>query len=299
MIRTFILIMNKASGNDAKARSREIILERLKAAGATVTLAEFSPKEDVAAFCDKTVRHAAETGAAVIAAGGDGTINTVAGFCHRYNVVMGIVPLGTFNYFARDLGIPLDAAAAADVLTGGSPRSVGAGFANDQIFLVNASIGLYSRVIRDREEDKARFGRYRLVALASAVASFFRHQNVFDVEIGTGAQQIRRRTLMVFTCKNRFQLENLGLARAKDVAADRLAFTILKPLTRLQAARTLLLGLAGALAQEERVEEYSAPAFTLATRKPQARIVVDGEIVRLQTPLLFRAVPNALQVIAP
>lgn len=299
MARRFTLIINKASGNDAKAQSREIILGRLQAAGAEVELAEFSPDEDVAAFCEQAVQKAARTGASVIAAGGDGTINTVAGFCHRYGVTLGIVPLGTFNYFARDLGIPLDAAAAAEVLVTGRPRHVAAGFANDQIFLVNASIGLYAKVIRNREEDKARFGRYRLVALVSAVASFFRRQKVFDVEIGTGAQQIRRRTLMVFACKNRFQLENLGLAGAADAAPDRLCFTILKPLTRLQAARTLLLGLAGALAQEERVEEYSAPAFTLATRDRHARIVVDGEIVRLQTPLLFRAEPSALTVIAP
>lgn len=291
--------MNAASGNDEKAATRALILERLRDLGCQADVVEIAAGADVPACCEAAVRAAQKDNAIVVAAGGDGTLNAIATACHRHGAPLGIVPLGTFNYFARDLGIPLDPAAAAETLAHAPLRPVSAGMVDDRLFLVNASIGLYAEVIRNRENVKARFGRYRVVALAAAVASFFRRRRIFTVSIDVGGQTITRQTMMVFVCNNRFQLETLGLQRAGDIAPDKLCISILKPASRLQIARILFRGMLGAMGGESLVEEMVAGTFSIQTKRNHLRVVTDGEISRQQAPLDFRALPAALQVIAP
>lgn len=298
MTRRFRIIMNAASGNDAKDETRRLVLSRLQELGCTAEVVDIAAGADVAERCDAAVAQAKQDGAIVVAAGGDGTLNAIAAACHKQEVPMGVIPLGTFNYFARDLGIPLDAEAAATVLAQAPLRPVAAGDVNGRLFLVNASIGLYTQAIRNRENAKARFGRYRIVALATAIAGFFRRR-VFAVTIDSDAGSVTRRTMMVFVCKNRFQLEKLGLAMAENIAPERLCLSVLRPVSRLQVARILFRSMLGAMQGESRVEEMAAPRFRVDTARRHLHAVLDGEIVKLDAPLEFRALPAALHVIAP
>src|SRR5256885_3573742 len=83
---------------------------------------------------------------------------------------MGVVPLGTFNYFAREQALSLDPAQAVQdilqALQAGQMRPVNVGLVNERLFLVNASLGLYPRLLDERERASTRFGRTRLVAIA-------------------------------------------------------------------------------------------------------------------------------------
>ena len=113
------------------------------------------------------VRDAAQAaladGGLVVAAGGDGTINAVASAALRAGVPLGVVPMGTFNYFSREHGLALDPEAAVQdmlqALRNGDLRPVQVGFVNRRMFVVNASVGLYPKMLADREMASRRFGR--------------------------------------------------------------------------------------------------------------------------------------------
>lgn len=105
----------------------------------------------------------------VVAAGGDGTLNAVAKKLMHTNIPMGIMPLGTFNYVARALDIPIDVALAAEVIAVGQPREVHVATINDQIYLNNASLGLYPLFIKKRELYNQYLGRFPLHAYTSAL----------------------------------------------------------------------------------------------------------------------------------
>lgn len=299
MPRRFTLIINDGSGHDDKNSVRQRILDRLHAAGCEVEVAELESGCDIGSRCAETIKKARDSGRMIIAAGGDGTVNTVASLCHATGTPFGIVPLGTFNYFARGLEIPLEVEAAADVLASAPLHDIDAGMVGDKLFLVNASIGLYVDVIRNREKHKSRFGRYRIVALLSAFLTFVQSRKIFTLNIDTQAGAIRRRTQMLFVGNNRFQLENLGLAGADKVDAGNLLAAVLKPVSRWQGTRLIVLGLLGRMHLESRIEEFAAPAFTVDSARKRLHAVIDGEIASLETPLHFRLMPGALQVIAP
>ena len=113
-------------------------------------------------------------GTAVVAVGGDGSLNTVAQAAHAAGCPMGVIPYGTFNYFARTHGIPTDPAAAVRLLLDAHPSPVQVAALNNRLFLVNASLGLYPELLQERETFKARFGRSRWVAFVAAGATLLR-----------------------------------------------------------------------------------------------------------------------------
>ena len=299
MQRRFTVILNSGSGSKTGEQMHAAITHAMGQAGAPVTIVDIGGRPDIMAVIKQTVVQAHANGDVVVAAGGDGTINTVAGVCHRAGATMGIIPLGTFNYFARENNIPVEVDGAIKVLLTGQAKTVAAGRVNDRLFLVNASFGLYTTVIRNREQVKKRFGRYRIVALASALWCLLRGRATFGVDIESHGQILHRDTSMVFVGNNKFQLESLGLATAETEGPDTISMVLLKPVTRLQTARLLLRGLLRDMRSEERLEEFSASHITVQTTRKHIACVMDGEIVNVQAPLEFSAVPDALQLICP
>lgn len=294
-----IILLNIGSGSREKEEAERQILGVLQAGGRAATVVRLFPPSRIPALLDKAAKQAKATGAILVAAGGDGTINSVAGQCYRHHLPMGIIPLGTFNYYARALGIPLEPVEAVAVLLSGRMRPVDVGFVNDRMFLNNASFGLYSRLIRNREEDKSRFGRFRLVAIASAIKTVISGRRPFAIRLIAPESVQLRRTEMVYVCNNPVQLENIGVPMTRCIETGCLAVLILKPLKRLSMLRLFWNGLIRNLGEDDRLETFCTKHLSVETRRRSMDVVVDGEVIRCQTPLSFRVARQALQVVVP
>ena len=148
------VIANKASGTNA--RDAEAIDRALEVFGEVAVLRHWSPQEDLAAI----VRRAVDAGAStVVAAGGDGTAMAVAQALLGSPAALAVLPLGTFNYFARGLGLPQDPEEAARTILKGQRHRVQVGMVGNQVFLNNASLGVYPAILKERETVYARWGR--------------------------------------------------------------------------------------------------------------------------------------------
>lgn len=143
-------IVNAAAGSSDAEAKREIVEAALRAGGRRGDLLFCSPAELIGVSHQAATR-AIATRTAVVAVGGDGTLNTVAQAAHAAGCAMGVVPQGTFNYFARTHGIPADPADAVRQLLLSVPAPVQVAGINDRVFLVNASLGLYPELLEDRE----------------------------------------------------------------------------------------------------------------------------------------------------
>ncbi|RJF99683.1 diacylglycerol/lipid kinase family protein [Noviherbaspirillum saxi] len=293
------VILNAGAGGTAAQMTRSRIEQALSALDYPCTIVEVASGQKLLEVGRKAVLNASQTGGIVVAAGGDGTVNTIASLCCEYRVPLGIIPAGTFNYFARDLGIPEDPDAAAKLLLAGDIAQVSVGYVNGKLFLNNASFGLYSKLIRNREEDKARFGRFRVVAVLSALFSLLSGVRPFGVQLQIGNESLLRKTSMVFVANNLLQLSKLDTDLAGATPEDRLAVFVLRPTGRLDMLRLLLRGAFRNLASDPHLETFCTDAFDTETRRRHVDVVVDGEIVRCATPLSFRVARHALGVIVP
>ena len=295
------IVFNATSGSeDAEAASRQIA-HRLSGAGQPHEMFPVERGTDLGATIGRAVHAAREAGGAVVAAGGDGTLNAVAQAVWNANLTMGVLPLGTFNYFSRAHNIPTELDEAIQALLASRTESVALGMVADRVFLVNASVGLYPRLLEEREAAKKVFGRYRVVAMLSALATMVRGRSVLTLELHVHGQTRVIRTRTLFVGNNELQLRQLGLAEALDVEQGSLAAVTLQPLSVMRTLWLVLRGAVGRLDGAEGVDSFAFDTLTVRPRRGTRRLKVamDGEVLRLETPLEFRVAPRPLQLLVP
>ena len=121
---------------------------------------------------DITTRAVKDNYQTIIAGGGDGTISSVAGVLAGTGRILGVLPLGTLNHFAKDLQIPLDIEGALNTIVASNIMQVDVGEVNGRFFLNNSSLGLYPRIVREREkQQRLGWGKWTLVGQANEAAT--------------------------------------------------------------------------------------------------------------------------------
>lgn len=237
--------------------------------------------------------------ATIIAAGGDGTICAVAGVLAGTGIAMGIVPMGTFNFFARSLGLPNDPAGAIAALITADPQQVNVGEVNGKLFLNNASLGLYPALLERREAAYARFGRSRLAAYWSGLRTLVTYDRPSRMRITIDGRTEHLRSPMIFVAQSAYQLDQYGMEGADLIRDGKFAVYIAPELRRWQ-----LLGFAlrVALRTARPYRDFTLEAgseITIETRKSRRTIARDGEREKMVAPFRFKVLPAALTVLVP
>lgn len=243
-------------------------------------------------------RDASRRASIVVAAGGDGTVSSVAAALAGSRAALGVLPLGTRNHFAKDLQIPLELRDAVAVVAAGRTGRIDAARVNDRLFINNCSIGVYPGAVEVREALR-RQGHGRWRALAVAAWRAFRNYHGMSVEIAANGAVRTRRTPFVVVGNNAYTLDGLdmgGRARLDEGAL----FAYLTPRTRARDVPILMIKGLSRAARSGEFEILRAAALTVATRRAAAvRVAIDGEVATLDQPLRFRACPGALEVVLP
>ena len=297
MVRRAHLIANSKSGHGKGALLAEQAPHICKELGYELIIYDIENSYDFETQCQKAIDAAGKDEGIVIAAGGDGTIRGVAQAAHNTSVRFGAIPCGTFNFFARTHLIPEDPLEAFRLALLGSVTKVRLGSINGNVFLINASLGLYAQAIRDREKRTSRFGRNRIVVIVSTFISLLSDHLLLKVDLLIDGAIKSVRTPMIFIGNNSLQLRDLALEVARCMKIDSLAVVMMKPITKLETLRIIFRGLFKTLDNEEKLETFCVDELTIYTRKPSHEIALDGEILRMSSPLRVKALPGALNLV--
>ena len=297
------IVFNLGSGSGDEARARAAIQQACDAAGRAFELMGVGDPRQLPALAREAVQRAQQARGVVVAAGGDGTLNAVAQAVLGSGCAYGVLPQGTFNYFSRTHGIPSDTAQAMQVLLHASAQPAQVGLVNGRVFLVNASLGLYPKLLEDREGWKQQFGRSRLVAFGAGLVTLLRGYRSLRLRIEVQGEARKVRTPTLFVGNNALQMEQLGFPLAKDIDGGALAAIMLRPVSRLSMLALLLRGAFGKLGDADHV--LSIPCVKLHVHAARAfgarriKVATDGEIVWLPMPLEFAVAGEPLWLIRP
>jgi diacylglycerol kinase family enzyme len=234
----------------------------------------------------------------LVAAGGDGTVSAVAAQALAHGLPLGVLPLGTRNHFARDLGLPLALDEAIAVVAAHRLRAVDVGEVNGAFFLNNASIGLYPQVVAERQYEQRHFARGKWNAMLHAALHVLRHPDAYEVVLDLDGREERRRTPAVFVGNNPYVLEGPRMGHRERLDGGALGIVVLRPRRSLGWLWLALRALFGRLTLGD-VEPHVARAFRLDARRDALPVARDGEAGTLSPPLRFLVRPNALQVCVP
>ena len=300
---TFHIILNAGSGRHDAGDTRNIIEHRLTAVGRDYELTMVEQAGRLDDIARKTLARAQQQQGIVVIAGGDGAINAVTQVVLGSGCPLGVLPQGTFNYFARTHGIPCDTLQAVETLLTARITPVQVGLVNDRVFLVNASLGLYPQLLEDREAYKQQYGRSRLVALVSGLVSVLRHHRQLRISLEHAGQVRDMRTPTLFVGNNPLQLAQIGIPLIDALAQGELAAIMPKPVGTLALLGLMLRGAFGQLGETENVVSFGFKHLRVGSRQfyrqRRVKIATDGEIVWLRAPLEFRVAPEPLYLLKP
>jgi diacylglycerol kinase family enzyme len=289
-----IVCLLNAASNSGKAEDVRARLDALFAThGLTATILGCDSADIV-----RSLHEAVTQGAGMlVAAGGDGTVNTVASVAADTGAILGVLPLGTLNHFAKDNGIPLDLEAAVATLAAGRTAHVDAGEVNGHIFVNNSSIGLYPQVVHNREKSQAK-GTGKWNAFLQAVLYVMRRYARLNVSMAAPEKTMALRTPFVFIGNNRYEVAGLQAG-----SRQHLDHGVLWIHAAPNAGRARLLWLAVktllGFASHREWHNFETRALEIHLRGSGVRVSVDGEVVRLASPLRYRTLPGVLKVMVP
>ena len=290
------VILNASAGSGCTRAAADSFVEKFASCGLDVhvTLAEDGNALVTAA------QHAVRDGAAlVVVGGGDGTLNAVAAELVGTNTVFGILPLGTLNHFAKDLGIPLNIDEAIRTIAAGHITSVDTAEVNGRVFLNNSSLGLYPDTVRRRELQQSRLGRGKWLAFFWAAVTTLRRHPFLHLTLKVNGESLRQRTLFLFVGNNDYTMEGFNIGARKSLSAGRLSLYFAQRASRGGLLLLALQAVFGRLRQTKDFKVLSTQNLTIESRHRQLRVSTDGEVNLMNTPLMYRIVPKSLQVLVP
>lgn len=239
---------------------------------------------------EATARAALDAGHDLVVGGGDGTASSVAGLLAGSERCLGLLPLGTRNHLAKDLGLPLDPEAALAVVARDQRRRIDLGQVNERRFTNNASLGIYPRALLESHR-----WRHRLAAVAVGVIRNLVHKRRYRFDFQARGTRFTLRTASVFVGNNAYAWELARLARRPRLDAGRVVCYLPARRRHLGLAE-LLAGLASSGQRRQPWSSLALRAFRLDSRAEQLPVSLDGELHLLRPPLDFRSLPGALWV---
>jgi diacylglycerol kinase family enzyme len=291
-----VVIVNGGAGHGHDDQDAEELRAKLREAGLDAELVLAKDGDEMIATAKRALRQDARL---VAAGGGDGTINAVASVLVGSGVHFGVLPLGTLNHFAKDLGIPLELDEAVRNLATGTPREVDVGEVNGRIFLNNSSLGLYPDIVRDREQQQRRLGRGKWPAAVWAALGALRRYPFLSMRLTVNGDTLARRTPFVFIGNNRYTMQGLSIGERDRLDDGLLSLYVAQHPTRFGLLRFALDAVRGKLGSERDFDVLEAAEFEVDTHRHRLRVATDGEVTVMAPPLRYRVRPGALTVLVP
>ena len=288
-----LLFLNRSSG--VKLPPAEIDALHDEASKAGLEVIDLTRELDL----QQTIRDRVCRGAKiVVAAGGDGTIHHVIQTLVHSDAVLGVIPIGTYNHFAKDLGIPLDWREALEVACSGVTRQIDAARINERFFVNNASIGLYPELVARREEHGRNYPRWK-----ARLYAFYRTMRKYPhvtltVEAEHRHEVIKTHVFMI--SNNSYDLSRVGIEAPRDrMTEGRLSVYWLPHISRWELTKFVSRFLAGRLRETPGFRFFRTLTMRVQSSRGRLKVGIDGELFTLDTPLVVTSVPQSLLVKVP
>lgn len=236
---------------------------------------------------------------AIVIGGGDGSMRCAASVLAGTSVPLGVLPLGTLNHFAKDLGIPLDIEDAAAVIAAGRTRPVDLAEVNGETFINNSSVGIYPYMVIDRERRRARHKLAKWMAMVPAFFRMMRHFPRRSLRISAEGFARPYRTPCILVGNNEYAMELFTTRRRHRLDVGKLWFYVVKPRDPLEFFFMVCRLCFGHMDQTRDLDTFELSEAEIGAKASRLPVALDGEVRIMHTPLHYRSRPRALRVIVP
>ncbi len=260
----------------------------------TCRIDDFQESGGVRACVERAIQSGADI---VAAAGGDGTVSSVADLLVGTDVQLGVLPMGTLNHLAKDLSIPLDLDGAVDTICAGTTARIDVGEVNGRHFVNNVSLGAYPKTVQLRDRWRRFIGKWPAMILASAWVLL--QLPWFRVHLEWNGNRTRRFVPLLFVGNNPYETSWPDVGTRSVLTNGVLWVMLLRETRFFSLVNAAFHALSGRIWALEELEILHTGELTVRTSRRRLTIALDGETFRQYTPLVFRSHPSALRVRVP
>jgi diacylglycerol kinase family enzyme len=254
------------------------------------------PGRDVSALARSLIRPGLD---ALVAGGGDGTISSVARLLAGGSLPLGILPLGTRNHFARDLGIPTRLTDAVQIIARGHVVRIDAAEVNGHLFINNSSIGAYPRAVEERQDHQTKLGLPKWLAMIVATLALFRRFPLIRAHLQFNGEEVVRSTPFVFVGNNVYAMNFFDVKFRSCLTAGTLCVYTARCTGVFCLLKLFWHSLRRRLDQSRDFDSWTPSEVVVRPHRRRIRVSLDGEVVRMAAPLHYRIHRAALPVLAP
>ncbi|MDX6807286.1 diacylglycerol/lipid kinase family protein [Terrihabitans rhizophilus] len=290
------VVLNSTAGADVgQSTTADQVLACLRAAGLDAELAG-RPDNSLPEKFEAAVASRPDV---VVVGGGDGSIACAAQRLKGQDIPLGIIPLGTMNLMAKDLGLPLELEGAVSVIAASNIRRIDVGVLNGHVFLCKAMVGLPANIAQLREHGRGKMNARGWLRLLRHLAVGLNRYPLLSMALLIDGQTKRVRTRAIAVSCNAYD-EGFGrVLRRSHLDRGELVLYIPHGLTLWKLLR-LGAGLAtGTWQKQEGLESHPLKELEVLSPRKLLRAMLDGEVRLLETPLRFSVEAGALRVMAP
>ena len=292
-MRRFAFIYNARAGYGQQAGIVHAVSEKLRANGDEAR--EYDCPSDPAEPVARALRDDCHI---IVACGGDGTVSGVVSAMRTSGAVLAVLPLGTLNHFAKDLGIP-GIGAAEKVLLGARIRTIDLGMVNGHPFVNNSGIGIYPAVVTLRERVR-KHGVPKWIAFAFACLKALAKLPFLRLRLEADGRAVARTTPFLFVGNNVYEIEGRSTGTRKRLDGATLGICTARRHGPLGLIRMALRALTGHLREDRDFTAITARQLTVRVkRRKRLHVSLDGEVRTMRLPLEYSVEPGALRVLAP
>ena len=235
----------------------------------------------------------------IVVGGGDGTVSAAASALVGSETLLGILPVGTLNHFARDLGISTNIEEAIKLIASRPERRVDVAEMNDRLFINNSAIGLYPLMVIDRDLQRVRLGRSKRLAMIVASLRTLARFNHQRLTLTVNDQQARIDTPLLFVGNNEYRTDIGAAGQRESIEDGELSVYVMRKKTRRGLIAASIRSLLNRSRPDDMVRIEGVERLCVSSRKRQLAVSLDGEVVRAKPPLDYKIRKKALRVIAP
>ncbi len=291
---TFVFL-NTGSGSLLQADIDTVATEihdRLTSAGGRCVVTPVAPDS----LSDR-IRAARDNPAvtAIIVAGGDGSASSAASILSGTDVALGILPGGTFNLFARSIGMPPDLDEAISALPRLVRQEIDMGRVNDRMFAHHVSFGIHPTLIKERESKQYNSRLGKMFASLHSFISAFAKPKRLRVRIRSSSGEVRYSTAAVLVSNNIIGDGHLPFAHNPDKGTLAAYVSTARPGVELSGAA--LGTMRGQWNENPYLDRHVSDVFQMAFRRKSVEASIDGELVRLESPVRLESLSKSLTVL--
>lgn len=293
-----ILILNDAAGSlngDRDVVTASAVADAFQEEGMPVQLRAAPAGQ----LCETIQAALKEQPAAIFVGGGDGSISTAAACLAGTETPLGVLPLGTLNHFAHDLGLPNGWREAVTALAHGTTRVVDVAEVNGRVFINNCSIGSYADAVRKREALRRFHGTGKWWAMTLATITVFRRLRRLRLRIETNDTHFALRTPFVVISNNRYTGRVLDYSLRPRLDEGRLWVYTTRARRHGDMLRFIWQSLVRSIDSVDGLEIIETNEAKISHEYARLAVAVDGELITLEAPLQFRIRHEALRVMVP